>query len=80
MAKTRMGQVHSADIDQARVRFKVPLTRDNVVSGARRQQLVPGDAVDDGSDFAPAEPVKDKCCDVRLSDPRRAKLWSVRDY
>ena len=26
MAKTWMGQVHSADIDKPRVRFKVPLT------------------------------------------------------
>jgi len=51
---------------------------DDVLSDARRQQLVPGDAVDDGSDLALAEPVEDECRGLRPSNPRRLKFRSVR--
>ena len=41
------------------------------------QQLIPGDAVDDGSDFALAEPIECESGNVRPSNPRRVKLRSV---
>ena len=44
-----------------------------------RQRLVARDAVDHGSDFALPKPVEGECSYVRLPNPRRLKLWSVRN-
>jgi hypothetical protein len=46
---------------------------------AKRQQLVPGDAVDDGGDFPLGEPVEDESRDVRPSNPWRLKFRAVGD-
>jgi hypothetical protein len=54
-------------------------TLDDVLPDVCRKQLIPGDAVDDGSDFAGTEPIECESGNVRLPNPRRVKLRSIGD-
>ena len=45
----------------------------------RRQLLVADDAVDHGADFALCQPIESEGGHMRPSNPRRLKLWPVRN-
>ena len=51
---------------------------DNVLPNPRRQLLIAGDAVDDGSGFPLAEPVERQRGHARLADPRRVEFRPKR--
>jgi hypothetical protein len=45
----------------------------------REQRLIADNAVDHGRDFALAQPIDSKGCDMRLPNPRRLKFGPVRN-